>query len=167
MEKRKNKGIRGSPLAQYCQGAMKKDFVLVPHTADLQLRVYGETLEQLFGNAIVGMFQSIEPRSPLAKKNNGHVVAESLPRIRDIEVESLDIDALLVDFLSEALYLSDIHDEAYLQAQVHELSSTYISATVSGVPVIGFGVEIKAVTYHGLSIEKSNTKWHADIVFDI
>lgn len=146
---------------------MKRDFELIPHTADLQLRVYGTTLEGLFSNAVIGMFQSIEPRSPLAKNSNGRLVAESLPRVRDIEVESLDLDALLVDFLSEALYLSDIHDEAYLQAQVHELSTTYIKATLLGVPVTGFNVEIKAVTYHGLSIEKKNNEWQADIVFDI
>lgn len=146
---------------------MKKDFEQIPHTADLQIRVYGSTLEELFSNAVVGMFQAIEPRSKLCKQVEDRLVCSSLPRIRELEIESPDQEGLLVDYLSEALYLSDVHDEAYLKADVHELSDTYIKVTVYGVPVYGFTIEIKAVTYHGLSIEKKDDIWQADIVFDI
>ncbi len=40
---------------------MLKDFEIIPHTADLKIRVYGKTREDLFTNALIGMFQSTRP----------------------------------------------------------------------------------------------------------
>ncbi|MDR3550342.1 MAG: archease, partial [Candidatus Babeliales bacterium] len=85
-----------------------------------------------------------------------------------VQVRSIDRESLLVDFLSELLYLSDVNNEAYLAADIHQLTDTYIKATVYGVKITGFQVvEIKAVTYHDLHITDVDGVWQADIVFDI
>lgn len=147
---------------------MARDFEFVPHTADIKLRVYGNTLEDLFKHALNGMFQSINPQSEYCSYQDNHTVCDSLPVTRDIGVNAPDINALLVDFLSYALYLSDVHNEAYFDAEITKLSPTYIQATVKGVSISGFsGVEIKAVTYHDLEIKQINGSWQTDIVFDI
>ena len=55
-----------------------------------------------------------------------------------------------------------------MDATIHELSQTAVSATVHGVKVTGFEVvELKAVTYHGCEIKKVGDEWQVDIVFDI
>ena len=147
---------------------MKKDFELIPHTADLALRVYGAALEELFCNALIGMFQSIGPQSPDCELENGRTVCSALPQDRNIVLTAPDNELLLVDFLSQAVSLSDIYDEAYLGVTMHELNETDINATVHGVRVTGFAlVEIKAVTHHGLHIKKVGDSWQVDIVFDI
>lgn len=147
---------------------MVRDFEFVPHTADIKLRVYGNTLEDLFKHALNGMFQSINPQSEHCSYQDNRTVCDSLPVTRDIGVNAPDINALLVDFLSYALYLSDVHNEAYFDAEITKLSPTYIQATVKGVSITGFsGVEIKAVTYHDLEIKQINGSWQTDIVFDI
>jgi len=147
---------------------MEKDFEILPHTADIKIRVYGKTLEEFFRNSVIGMFQTIGPKVPGCKKVNDRVICDLLPEKHSVKVRAADIDALLVDFLSEALYLSDIHDEAYLEVAVKEVSDTYISATLHGVKVKGFEVvEIKAVTYHELEIKKIDGVWQSNIVFDI
>ncbi len=147
---------------------MHKDFEQLPHTADIKLRVYGTTLEELFRNALIGMFQSIGPLAPGCTTKNERLICPDLPKRHDIEVQSPDCIALLVDFLSEALYLSDVYNEAYLDATIHELTETEIKATVHGVEVTGFEVvEIKAVTYHQLSINRVDGIWQTEIVFDI
>ncbi len=147
---------------------MPKDFEQLPHTADIKIRVYGTTLEEFFRNAVVGMFQEIGPRVPGCTIKNERVVCDELPEHHDVEVTAHDLISLLVDFLSEALYLSDVHDEAYLDATIHEVNDTHIKATVHGVKITGFEVvEIKAVTYHELEIKQVNGTWQADIVFDI
>jgi len=146
----------------------KKDFELIPHTADIQLRVYGDSLELFFHNAVVGMFQAVVPKAPGCTQVDGRLVCPQLPKHHDIEVTSPDIEALLVDFLSEALYLSDVCNEAYLDATIHEVNQTHIKATLHGVEISGFEVvEIKAVTYHNLQVRKVDGLWQADIVFDI
>ena len=147
---------------------IKKDFEQVPHTADIKIRVYGKTLEQFFCNALIGMFQVIGPKAKGCTVVNGRLVCSELPEKHTLVVTAPDRNALLVDFLSEALYLSDVHNEAYLAADVNQLSETEISATVYGIKVTGFEVvEIKAVTYHDLDIQQKDGVWVSDIVFDI
>lgn len=145
-----------------------KDFEQLPHTADLKIRVYGATPEKLFEHAVIGMFQVIHPKIPACRIEHERVVCDDLPIVHEVEVRSFDQISLLVDFLSEALYLSDVHNEAYLAANVHEISKTYVRATLYGIGVTGFEVvEIKAVTYHEMEIKQVNGMWQADIVFDI
>ena len=146
----------------------KKDFEAIEHTADIKIRVYGTHLKELFTHALIGMFQSVGPHADGCKVVDDRLVCDLLDRSRDIQVVSPDRDALLVDFLSEALYLSDVHDEAYLDCTISELTDTQLKATVHGVGVTGFDVvEIKAVTYHDLEIKEVDGVWQAEIVFDI
>jgi len=147
---------------------MNKQFEQLPHTADIQIRVYGASLKELFRHAVIGMFQVVGPKAPGCRIENERVVCDELPISRDVETSSIDQSALLIDFLSDLLSLSDIHKEAYLDATIHTVSDTAISATVYGVKVTGYEVvELKAVTYHGCEVKKVDDKWQADIVFDI
>lgn len=147
---------------------MPKDFESLPHTADIKIRVYGATLKELFAHAVVGMFQSVGPQAIGCRVEHERLVCDALPCTHDVQVRSIDRESLLVDFLSELLYLSDVNNEAYLAADIHQLTDTYIKATVYGVKITGFQVvEIKAVTYHDLHITDVDGVWQADIVFDI
>lgn len=145
-----------------------KDFEMVPHTADIKIRAFGHTMEELFRHALQGMFQSVRPKAHGCHEHEGRLICTSLPSRHGIRVQSPDREALLVDFLSYALYLSDVHDEAYLDVDIHLLTCTSIIATVKGVKVTGFEVvEIKAVTYNDLKIEHRDDLWQAEVVFDI
>jgi len=146
---------------------MMKKFESLPHTADIKIRVFGKTKEHLFQNALYGMFQVIGPITDVCSKEGDFLVCEALTVKHDVEVHADQQDLLLVDFLSEALYLSDVHDEAYFDADIHHFDKTIIKATVKGVPVQGFETEIKAVTYHELEIKQADGVWQAIIVFDI
>jgi SHS2 domain-containing protein len=145
-----------------------KDFEMVPHTADFKIRAYGYTMEELFKNALLGMFQSIRPQSPSCYENDGRIICDMLPAKHGIRLEAPDRESLLVDFLSRALYLSDVHDEAYFDVDIHKLTSTAVKAIVKGVKITGFEVtEIKAVTYNDLKVEYAAGIWMAEVVFDI
>lgn len=145
-----------------------KDFELLPHTADLKIRAFGSSLNELFSHAVIGMFQSIQPKAAACQYKNNRLVCTTLDKHRTVALHNTDVSHLLVDFLSEALFLSDIHNEAYLDAAV-TIDDTYtLHATLSGIVIEGFEVvEIKAVTYHDLSIEQTDEGWQATIVFDI
>ncbi len=145
-----------------------KDFEQLPHTADIKIRVYGKTMQELLRHALIGMFQVVRPIIAGCEVKDERVICNDLPVAHEIEVDAPDKDALLVDFLSEALYLSDVHNQAYLDVTIHELTDTRIKATLHGAEVTGFEVvELKAVTYHDLKIEQIDGVWQADIVFDI
>lgn len=147
---------------------MHKDFESIEHTADIKVRVYGETLPQFFRNAVIAMFQVIKPRIPGCTVINDRIVCKTLPIHREFAITSIDKESVLVDFLSEALCLSDIYNEAYLDATIKLATDTTVTGTLHGIHVQGFEVvEIKAVTYHQLAIKHINGVWQADIVFDI
>lgn len=83
-------------------------------------------------------------------------------------MQSADINSLLVDFLSEALTLSDINDEAYLDATIARFTDTLVEAELSGIKIKGLEEEeIKAVTHHGVDIKKVGDYWETTIVFDV
>lgn len=143
-------------------------YELIPHTADLQLRVYGDSLKSLFRNALVGMFQSIGPKTKNCSTKDGQLVCKTLPITREVALRAEEEWLLLVDFLSEALYLSDVYNEAYLDVTINEFDKTSLNAILHGIPVQGFEVvEIKAVTYHGLEIIQKDGQYQVDIIFDI
>lgn len=144
------------------------DFEQIPHTADIKIRVYGATLQELFVHALQGMFHSAHPIIVGASWVHDRIVCLSLDRIHTVTMSAPDREVLLVDFLSYALYLSDVHNEAYLDAQFFQLTETSLHAQLRGAQVQGFqGVELKAVTYHDLAIIYTNNRWQTDIVFDI
>ena len=147
---------------------MAHDFIQLPHTADIKMRVFGTTKEELFAHALEAMFQVVHPLVSGAHIQDDRVIPQSLPIQRTIEINSIDDENLLVDFLSEALCLSDTHNEAYFKSDITLLTSTQLHATLNGAPITGFeSTEIKAVTYNELQIEQTSEGWQTDIVFDI
>jgi SHS2 domain-containing protein len=149
---------------------MAADFELLPHTADIKLRIYGKTLEELFANAVIGMFQSIGPQAPGCHKVANRLVCDQLTVHREVQVVGYDLPTLLVDFLSEALCLSDTYNEAYLAAAIDSVSVTpaAVQGRLLGIPITGFEhTEIKGVTYHALRLEEVDGGWQAEVVFDI
>lgn len=132
-------------------------YAIMPHTADLRIRAWGATQKELFQSALNGMFESIAPKWE----------KEAQTVQRAISIQSTDLNALLVDFLSEALQLSDVNNEAYTDIEIRSLTNTRLNGTLIGKPIAGFDLEIKAVTHHGLDIKQVSGKWQAEIVFDI
>jgi len=133
-----------------------KKYEILPHTADLKIKVFGETKEELFLNALLAMSECLKP----------DVKQKAIKR--EISVKSADLSALLVDFLSEALYLSQVNKESYNDLKINNFSDTQINGELSGFSIERFGEDIKAATYHNLDIsQKDDSTWEAVILFDI
>jgi len=136
---------------------MAKKYEILEHKADLKIRVFGKTKEELFLNALLGMTESLKPDVKSDEKI-----------IRQIKINSPDLPALLVDFLSEILYLIQVNKEIYNNVKFKKFSNLEIEAELFGQKVERFGEDIKAVTYHGLDIyQKKDGNWEAAVLFDI
>src|SRR5258705_6138560 len=94
---------------------MVNRFSIVGHTADAKIEIVAESKEQLFSLALKGMCAILDPVMPECTKKGDEFLCTKFTVQHKIEIESPDIDALLVDFLSEALCLSDTNNEAYLR----------------------------------------------------
>ena len=97
-------------------------FEEVEHTADLALKVHGYSLKEVFAHAAYGMFSLMADLEGLEPTTG-----------REISLESLDYEALLVDWLNELLYLHELEEEIYARFEIETLSSTALSAIAWGV----------------------------------
>ena len=137
-----------------------KRFEILDHTADIGLVVYGEDLKALFENAGEAFFYLI---TDLRK------VRRRIERRIDIGGESLD--RLMVDWLSQLLYLHDVENLLFREFKVESVGKEGLEAIVRGEPfrkgvhVIKTGV--KAVTYHRIEVRQENGRWRAQIIFDL
>lgn len=131
-------------------------YKILEHTADFIIRAEGKTIKELFSETMRGMFEAIRPQITGKKTIK-----------REINIESMDLKALLVDFLNEALYQSDVNNEAYTGATFQKLTKTELKAVLVGKKIKSFQEEIKAVTHHGLKIEKQRDGWVSEVLFDI
>jgi SHS2 domain-containing protein len=86
-----------------------------------------------------------------------------------IEVEAHDRAALLVDWLSETLYLYDSRGCALAGVEVACVSAGACAGSVilgplhEGDP----GVQVKAITYHQLEVAQLEDGWSATVYLDI
>jgi SHS2 domain-containing protein len=135
-----------------------KEYLLLSSTSEHKIRVFGHSWPELVANALKGMFESIEAKPDLDKK----------PISRKFDVNGFDRESLLVNFLSEALYLSSVHHEAYYDVNFTSLSDICATGIIKGHKISGFaGCEIKAVTHHDMHIISKDSMLQTDILFDV
>ena len=135
-----------------------KRYEILEHKADLKIKVKGSSKEELFLNALLGMEEGLRPETKETKEEIK----------REIKIKSIDLPALLVDFLNEALYLIQVHKEIYNSIKFKKFVDTELKGELIGQKVERFGEDIKAVTYHDLDIyQKEDGTWEAVVLFDI
>lgn len=135
-------------------------FELFSHTADVGLRVRASSREELFAEAARG-FTSLLVANPEA--------------VRPVETRTLHVageqdDYLLLDWLNELLYLFETERWLCHDAEVRvvpgELRAVCRGERAEGERH-GLGHEVKAITYHGLSVRQIGEQWEAELILDI
>jgi SHS2 domain-containing protein len=89
---------------------------------------------------------------------------------KDIAITSQDIDSLLLDFLSEVLFVSEVEEIVFSKADVH-INGTNLHAELEGEPFNrqkhAKGTEVKGISYSGLSIRHDANGFMVEILFDV
>ena len=133
-----------------------KKYEILEHRADLKIKAFGETKEELFENAMIGMFEGARYQG------------EGKEIKKEIKVSSPDLLSLLVDFLSEILYLSEVNHQVYYRIQFKKFTEKNIEGILLGEELKRIGVAVKGVTYHNLDIhQKKDKTWEVTVLFDI
>jgi SHS2 domain-containing protein len=137
-----------------------KHFEIIDHTADIGIIVYGVDLKSLFQNAGEAFFHLITDLKEVRLRTE-----------RKIEIGGENLERLMVDWLSELLYLHDVENLLFKRFNVESVGEEGLKAKVNGeifqegVHVIKTGV--KAVTYHQLEVRQEKEGWRARIIFDL
>ncbi len=137
-----------------------KRFEVLDHTADIGLIVYGEDLKSLFENAGKAFFHLITDLKKVRLRTE-----------KRIEIRKESLERLMVDWLTELLYLHEVENLLFKEFKVESVGEEGLKARVKGeafqegVHVIKTGV--KAVTYHQIEVRKKREGWRAQIIFDL
>ena len=140
--------------------AQKNGFRILDHTADIGLEARGADLAELFANAARGMFSivvSLETVQP----------TEQFP----LELTADTLEDLLVNWLSELLYLFSARQILFCRFEITEIDSRHLLAKAFGEHLDqsrhDLQAEIKAVTYHELKVQKLADACLARVLFDV
>ena len=137
-----------------------KRFEVFNHTADIGLIIHGENLKALFENAGEAFFHLIIDLRKVRRRIE-----------RRIHIGGESLDRLMVDWLSELLYLHDVENLLFKGFQVESVGEDGLRAVVKGEPfqegVHVIKTEVKAVTYHRIEVRQENGRWRAQVIFDL
>ncbi|MDD4909608.1 MAG: archease [Candidatus Omnitrophica bacterium] len=139
----------------------KIPYEFIEHTADIGIRVRGGSLEDLFKNAALAMFEIIAERKKSAP--------QSAKKHLKIKQTADTTDELFINWLSELLSLSSAKGLIFSDLKIEKMDETGLRATAAGEDSgnYRFNREIKAVTYHGFKLEQGPSGWQAEVIFDV
>jgi SHS2 domain-containing protein len=132
------------------------------HTADVGLRVRGSDLDDLFRTAAEGVFDYIVV-------NRTEVRAEAS---ESLALTAESPDELLAAWLNELIFRSETRHRLYSHFSVHVSDDGLrLEAEVAGEPIDRdrhiLDHEVKAVTRHGLTLQREGSEWVAELILDI
>ncbi len=139
----------------------RPEFEILPDTGDLRLRVQGETLREVFRAALRGVALYLKPD---AAKAGG-----SAKVMQPIAIKAVDINSLLVEFLSEAVAQTDIRNTIFTQATFRTFGENFLEGELAGTAVEELERSIRGVSYHDVDIKKNPDTglFEAVLVFNI
>ena len=149
-------------ILQRIMAKIEKAYDYIEHTADTGIIASGKTLEQVFVNCALGMLNLITDLESIGNT----VTKEVLVNAGDNNFETL-----LIEWLNELLYIYDVDRTVFSTFDIISLNRGSLSARCSGEKIDHsrhiIKTEIKAATYHMLSITKTNGLYRAQVIFDI
>lgn len=130
------------------------------HTADLGLRIRAADLDTLFVDAAHCLFSAIVEDAATIKPTQ---------KI-DVNIAGEELEFLLFDWLRELLYHFDAEHLLFGRFEAH-VTDAGLTAAAWGEPLDRsrhtLEHEVKAITYHGLRVEKVGNEWIAEVIVDI
>jgi SHS2 domain-containing protein len=133
---------------------------LIDHPADLGIEAFGQNLIEAFEQAGLGLMSVILD-----------VDSVELQESRELALQASDLEHLLVKWLTEILYLYDGDSFVVARFQISELSPQHMRATVTGECFSEkkhvTRLDVKAITYHQLSVEQDDEGGRVRVFLDI
>jgi SHS2 domain-containing protein len=126
----------------------------VDHTAELELQIEAASEEDVF-------IEALEAFAELVRDD----VADGSAR-HGVKLSASDRATLLAEWLGELVFLAETDDFVPERVAELKLAGNELTATVEGrrgsPPHL-----VKAVTYHGLTMEHDGDVWKARLVLDV
>lgn len=139
-----------------------KHFEYLDHTGDIAIRAYGDNVEAAFAAAAGAMFEIITGCNTISTRQT--II---------LEVESIDLEGLLVGFLSDLIVKYEVDGLVFGDFDVTLSEPNCLRATARGerydTKRHGHGTQIKGVSYHMMEIvdRQGFAQSSVTVVFDV
>jgi SHS2 domain-containing protein len=130
-------------------------FQEVEHTADYAIFVWAPSLHGLFNQAALGILSL-----------SGISISCDQRIEKEIQLTALDMESLLVEFLSELIFMIEMDSIAFDEFDI-QIAENSILCVMKGSSIHSIKRAIKAVTYHDLEIKSLPDRYEVKIVFDV
>ena len=135
-------------------------YTLIPHTADMGIRVRHRTLPGLFRNAAFALFDILTGVARI--KSQFH---------KTISVQAVNTDELLNEFLNRLLQEFTVENNLIRRVAIKTLTPNSLSAVIYGEPFDPkrhhIKIEIKAITFNDLYVKKGRNGYEAQVILDV
>ena len=131
-------------------------------SADAAFEATGRTLEELFSDAAIATFEVMSDTTKVSQLLT-----------REIELENESVDGLLIDWLSELVFLKDTENILFgaFDVNIRKNDVYILKAEAKGEKIDrekhSLRSDVKAVTYHMFEVTKKGDHWTARVVLDI
>jgi len=128
-------------------------------TADIGVKVWGNSLNEIFENAAIAVTSLMINPIIIEKKV-----------IKELYIEGNDISSLLINWITELLIIRDSEGILFSNFKVKVLENEKsLIAKNYGNHFIGANLEmdIKAITYSMFKLEKQNEYYYSQFILDI
>lgn len=140
--------------------ADQKRYRITARQSELAVRIAGNSQADLFANSAFALFDVMTDVEKVELK-------EQLP----LEVEGIDRDDLMVNWMRELLYLYQGSGYLLKEFQIREVKDTLVKAEVGGEKIDPdrheIKMEITAVAYHQSRMQKTGDQWTAQLIFEV
>ena len=138
----------------------EKKYRTVNRPSELLVKVSGKTQAELFANSAFALFDLMTDVVKIK-------LEENLP----LEVEGVDRDDLMVNWMRELLYLFQGSGYLLREFQVHEVKEDYVRGEVGGEKYDPDRHEIlrdiRSIAFQQSRIEKTGDQWIAQVIFEL
>jgi SHS2 domain-containing protein len=127
------------------------------HRGELEIRIEAPSLPALFAEA----------GRALAEVMHATPLAAPAGWSDEVVVNARDREALLVEWLNELVFRSEVAKVLFTEFEITHLSDRQLVATIRGTSVERLRNPVKAATYHGLSIAEPPGAVTAKVILDV
>ena len=143
---------------------LQKRFEFLEHTADVYVVAYGNSLEEVFENSALALFEVMTDTTKIEQSFT-----------ENVEVEAYDDFELLCIWLEQFLIKFEVENKLYSRFDVEKIKKSdgglSLSAKIQGEyfdpDKHPSKVGVKAITYHKMEIKKHDGIFMAKILLDI
>jgi SHS2 domain-containing protein len=136
---------------------MKPSHRFGEHVGEVQMIIVAPDLPGLFAEAGRALAEVLAGEAQPALDGAGQSVV----------VRAHDCEALLVAWLDELIFRSEMDGRVYTSFTIDSLSDHELCATIHGIEPLDIRTPVKAATMHGLRIEDGPDGVTATVVLDV